>query len=89
MTEHNGKTIIFPLYCCKISVEGSQGNQQRLTKLILLIALAYTASIEFCNVATRPIDKNGLGMTPVKANVEITQFETLLPIKLDVPHIGL
>ena len=43
--------------------------------------------IEFWNVATRPIDKNGLGMTPVKANVEITQFETLLPIKLDVPHI--
>ena len=43
--------------------------------------------VEFWNVATRPLDKNGLGMTPEEANLEITRFETLLPIKLDVPSI--
>lgn len=43
--------------------------------------------VEFWNVATRPLDKNGLGMTAEQANLEVTRFETLLPIKLDVPYI--
>ena len=43
--------------------------------------------VEFWNVATRPLDKNGLGMTPEEANIEVVKFETLLPVKLDIPKI--
>ena len=42
--------------------------------------------VEFWNVATRPLDKNGLGMTPEEANIEVVKFE-ILPVKLDVPKI--
>jgi predicted nucleic acid-binding protein len=43
--------------------------------------------VEFWNVCTRPFDKNGLGMTPTEAAAEVTRFEALLPLKLDVPDI--
>ncbi|MEM8723355.1 MAG: type II toxin-antitoxin system VapC family toxin [Cyanobacteria bacterium P01_G01_bin.39] len=43
--------------------------------------------VEFWNVATRPLDKNGLGMTPEEANTEVIKFEALLPVKLDIPAI--
>lgn len=43
--------------------------------------------VEFWNVSTRPLDKNGLGMTPTEATAEVTRFEVLLPLKLDVPDI--
>lgn len=43
--------------------------------------------VEFWNVATRPLDKNGLGMTTEKANTEAIKFETLFAIKPDIPEI--
>jgi hypothetical protein len=43
--------------------------------------------VEFWNVATRPLDKNGLGMHPQQANLEVVKLEALLPVKLDVPAI--
>jgi hypothetical protein len=43
--------------------------------------------VEFWNVCTRPLDKNGLGMTPKDAVAEITRFESFLSLKLDVPDI--
>jgi predicted nucleic acid-binding protein len=43
--------------------------------------------VEFWNVCTRPLDKNGLGMTSKEADAEVTKFKALLPLKLDVPDI--
>ena len=43
--------------------------------------------VEFWNVCTRPLDKNGLGLTPEEADTEVTRFENLLPVRLDVPEI--
>jgi hypothetical protein len=43
--------------------------------------------VEFWNVCTRPLDKNGLGMTPTEVAAEVTRFEAFLPLKLDVPDI--
>lgn len=43
--------------------------------------------VEFWNVCTRPLDKNGLGMTPTEAAAEVTKFEAILPLKLDVPDL--
>ena len=50
----------------------------------------YTAPqniVEFWNVATRPLDKNGLSMSPLEAEEEVTKFKTLFPIKFDSPAI--
>ena len=43
--------------------------------------------VEFWNVCTRPLDKNGLGMLPTEAAAEVTRFEALLPLKPDLPAI--
>ena len=43
--------------------------------------------VEFWNVATRPVDKNGLGMSLLEVENEVTKFETLFPVKLDLPAI--
>ncbi len=43
--------------------------------------------IEFWNVCTRPLDKNGLGMTPKQASTEVAKIENLLPLKPDLPEI--
>ena len=50
----------------------------------------YTAPqniVEFWNVCTRPLDKNGLGMKPQEADFEIERFTALLPLISDVPEI--
>ena len=36
--------------------------------------------IEFWNVATRPVDKNGFGWSPIKTDVEISRLESLLTV---------
>ena len=38
---------------------------------------------EFWNVCTRPLDKNGLGFTPARTDMEVTRFEALLTILPD------
>ena len=43
--------------------------------------------VEFWNVATRPKDKNGLGMSTQKAQSEILKLETIFTLKLDLPDI--
>ena len=43
--------------------------------------------VEFWNVSTRPLDKNGLGMTPEKTATEITRLEAILPFLPDIPEI--
>ncbi len=43
--------------------------------------------VEFWNVCTRPLDKNGLGMRVEQASVEVTRVTALLPLKLDLPEI--
>ena len=43
--------------------------------------------IEFWNVATRPIDKNGLGWTPAKTDAEISILESMLTVLPDVQGI--
>jgi predicted nucleic acid-binding protein len=39
--------------------------------------------IEFWNVATRPVDKNGFGWSPTKTDVEISRLESLLTVLPD------
>lgn len=39
--------------------------------------------IEFWNVATRPVDKNGFGWSPAKTDVEISRLESLLTVLPD------
>lgn len=43
--------------------------------------------IEFWNVATRPIDKNGLGWTPAKTDAEISQLESIFTVLPDIQPI--
>lgn len=43
--------------------------------------------IEFWNVATRPIDKNGFGWSPEKTDAEISQLESLLTVLPDSQSI--
>lgn len=43
--------------------------------------------IEFWNVATRPVDRNGLGFTPVQAEELLAELETLFPRLPDTPDI--
>lgn len=39
--------------------------------------------IEFWNVATRPIERNGFGWSPAKTDVEISRLESLLTLLPD------
>ncbi len=43
--------------------------------------------IEFWNVCTRPIDRNGLGLTPGEADREASRVEGLLILLPDIPTI--
>lgn len=43
--------------------------------------------IEFWNVATRPLDKNGFGWTPAKTDAEISRLESLLTVLPDTQAI--
>lgn len=43
--------------------------------------------IEAWNVCTRPLEKNGLGMTVTQTETEITQLETLFFVLPDTPAI--
>ena len=42
---------------------------------------------EFWNVCTRPLDQNGLGLTPKQADSEVTRIEVLLTVLPDIPSI--
>jgi predicted nucleic acid-binding protein len=42
---------------------------------------------EFWNVCTRPLQNNGLGLTPVQTEAEVTRLEALLTILLDNENI--
>lgn len=43
--------------------------------------------IEFWNVYTRPVERNGLGCTAVEAEAEVNRLKTLFPLLLDTPAI--
>lgn len=43
--------------------------------------------IEFWNVATRPVEKNGFGWSPTKTDVEISRLESLLTVLPDTQAI--
>jgi predicted nucleic acid-binding protein len=43
--------------------------------------------IEFWNVYTRPLERNGLGRTPEEAESEVTQLKAFFPLLLDTPAI--
>jgi predicted nucleic acid-binding protein len=43
--------------------------------------------IEFWNVATRPIERNGFGLSPDQVMKEIAGFESSLSLLPDVPEI--
>ena len=68
-------------------------NAEAISAVENLLAAGETVNIfpqnisEFWNVATRPLDKNGLGLTPAQANTEVTKLENLLGLVLDAPQI--
>jgi predicted nucleic acid-binding protein len=43
--------------------------------------------IEFWNVCTRPLEKNGLGLTVAETSNEINQIQQLFPLLLDIETI--
>jgi len=43
--------------------------------------------VEFWVVATRPVEQNGLGMTPAAAAVELTRLKSMFVLLRDVPAI--
>lgn len=43
--------------------------------------------IEFWNVATRPIERNGFGLTPIAADRLLRLIERLFPLLPDIPAI--
>ncbi len=43
--------------------------------------------IEFWSVCTRPVDRNGLGLTPAQADRETSRLESLLILLPDIPAI--
>ena len=43
--------------------------------------------IEFWAVATRPVDKNGLGLTPAQSEAEVSKIESFLTVLPDGPAI--
>lgn len=45
--------------------------------------------VEFWNVCTRPLDRNGLGRTTTEAGAEIHRLKSLFPLLLDTPLIYL
>jgi predicted nucleic acid-binding protein len=44
-----------------------------------LLTVARQNFVEFRNAATRPLDKNGLGLTPQQADAELDEMEELYP----------
>ncbi len=63
---------------------------QAVTKLRSTGETVYTCpqnGSEFWAVATRPLTANGLGMTPVQAETELSRFETLFPMLAETPAI--
>lgn len=43
--------------------------------------------VEFWRSATRPVQRNGLGLTIEEASAELQRLETLFPVLPDVPEI--
>jgi predicted nucleic acid-binding protein len=43
--------------------------------------------IEFWNAATRPLARNGFGLTPAQADQEMTRLEAFFPLLPDTPAI--
>lgn len=43
--------------------------------------------IEFWNVATRPLERNGFGKSPLQANAALQIIERLFPVLPDIPII--
>lgn len=43
--------------------------------------------IEFWNVATRPANRNGLGLTTQQAEIKTSELESVFPLAPDAPEI--
>jgi predicted nucleic acid-binding protein len=76
------------------SIESTeQTNDEAIIAIKTLLKRGHRVSIlpqnliEFWNVATRPVDKNGFGWSVVKAEYEISRLETLLTVLPDTDTI--
>ncbi|MTJ47099.1 type II toxin-antitoxin system VapC family toxin [Dolichospermum sp. UHCC 0259] len=49
--------------------------------------LTHQNLVEFWRSATRPIERNGLGMSIIEAEAELQKLENLFPILPDIPEI--
>ena len=52
-----------------------------------LLQVTSQVLIEFRNVATRPVQVNGLGFSAIEAETDATQFAALFPLLDDIPAI--
>jgi predicted nucleic acid-binding protein len=51
------------------------------------VCVAPQNMIEFWNVCTRPLERNGLGLSPAEADREVSRLEGILTLLPDVPAI--
>jgi predicted nucleic acid-binding protein len=61
------------------SVEATELLRQRREELVIVPQVLY----EFWSVATRPIEQNGLGMTPAEAHSELAAIQRLFRLLRD------
>ena len=66
------------------AADGAVGRLQRRNERL---CVARQNLIEFRNVASRPLDKNGLGLTPAEADLELDDVEQELDILSDNDRI--
>lgn len=60
---------------------------QRLTQEGHTLKMTTQNCVEFWNVATRPIDRNGFGLKVVSANQALAKLENIFPRIIDSPLI--
>ncbi len=64
-----------------------QSSIRRLRSEGHILKVAFQNCVELWNVATRPVERNGLGLTPAKAERLLNLIERLFPLLLDTPAV--
>lgn len=64
--------------------------KQAVDTLILrgeIVAITAQILVEFQALATRPLEANGLGMSPTEANIQAQEIETIFPLLEETPLV--
>lgn len=65
----------------------AQTAVDRLKRSGEVLHMAPQNAAEFWNVATRPLQKNGFGLTPAEADILLTEAEQLFPLVPETPAL--